>query len=291
MNNRIHELISAYLHRGSTPEQERELFDACSRNPETAELLRQHLVLSLKLRQLRDETEVPPALHNHVLRRINTMEAEGVREEERQAAAVPPITTQASRRFGWMHLLGTGFAGAAVVALLLFATNTAEPDLASQVVPATPDTVVMVRTDTLTREIERPVYIVRNTAPKATPDQHDADAPEQIAQQTLPVDAPAQVGTDNSGRQVDTGTLVDSRRQNDSGRQNDSRTQNDTGTQEGSGLAGNDRVPPVISPALADNLPSTTASREEKTQNYLEQYTSMLVSVESVRLSTQDRLH
>ena len=44
------------------------------------------------------------------------------------------------------------------------------------------------------------------------------------------------------------------------------------------------------SPALAQTLPPT-ATREEKTQNYLEQYNSMLVSVESVRISPQDRLH
>lgn len=273
MNERIHELISAYLHRGSTPEQERELFDACSRNPETAELLRQHLVLSLKLHQLRDETTVPPALHNDVLRRINAMEAEGVREEERRSAALPVRTAETNRRFGWAHLLGTGFAGAAVVALLLLATDTKQQDLASQGLPGTPDTVVMVRTDTLTREIERPVYIVREIASKTAQEQLSTADQEQLAVRTPSVDDPGQNSADDPGTPNGTGT------------------KDDSGMRQGIGLADGGNARPVIPPALADNLPAQSATREEKTQNYLEQYTSMLVSVESVRLSTQDRLH
>lgn len=266
MNERIQELISAYLHRGSTPEQERELFDACSRNPETAELLRQHLVLSLKLHQLRDETEVPPDLHNNVLRRINALEAERLREEERRivsAPVVPAAAGQTRGRFGWTHLLGTGLAGAAVVALFLSVTDTAEPDLASQTPPA-PDTVVMVRTDTLLREVERPVYIVRETAPHALPGTPAADAPEQLATRTVPTDAPAAVRPDAP------------------------RPLEDTSERPGAARA-ETRTSPPDAVVLADNLPPAT--REEKTQNYLEQYNSMLVSVESVRISSQDRLH
>ena len=51
MNDRIEELIVSYLHRGSTPEQERELFEACKNNSEVAALLRRHVTMSLKLRR------------------------------------------------------------------------------------------------------------------------------------------------------------------------------------------------------------------------------------------------
>ena len=267
MNERIQELISAYLHRGSTPEQERELFEACSRNPETAELLRQHLVLSLKLHQLRDETEVPTELHNSLLRRINALEAEGVREEERRipaAAAAPEVR----RRFGWAHLLGTGLAGAAI-ALLFLLPGSPDGELAMQPATALRDTVTLVRTDTLLqiREVERPVYIVRDTEPRVQPEAPRPGDAGELAQQPAP------------GREV----LPEVRRRT---------------TEQPDQPADTDRVFAVTepdtaeqAPLFADNMRPESGTREAKAQNYLEQYNSMLVSVESVRLSSKDRLH
>jgi hypothetical protein len=287
MNERIQELISAYLHRGSTPEQERELFDACSRNPETAELLRQHLILSLKLHGLRDDVRVPTDLHNSVLRRINALEAEGMhREAERirkeeagtrlhadssatQASVDRPSVSHPGRRFGWAHLLGTGVAGAVCALAFLLLSGGPGTDTAMQPVAGLQDTVFVVKTDTLTqlREVERPVYIVRNVP---VPDRAKSSMPAGVSDADLRSDGVTE--TEDA--------LADGASQEDT---------------QPANLSGEGIVPtqkpsePVFH--FADLQRQDHGTREEKTQNYLEQYNSMLVSVESVQLSTKDRLH
>lgn len=258
MNDRILELISAYLHRGSTPEQERELFEACSRNPETAELLRQHLILSLKLHTLRDDVQVPAELHSNLLGRINALEAEGVAREAAQPRIVPE---QSRRRFGWAHLLGTGIAGAACALALLMWTGGPESDTALKPVAEAQDTVFITRTDTLMqlRKVDRPVYIVR-TAPSPVRDMsREAESPDV----TLPS------GIEAASKDGIAGTDI---------RKDENR-------------ADTDRAPVESMPLLADMRQVESATREVKTQNFLEQYNSMLVSVESVQLSAKDRLH
>lgn len=258
MNDRILELISAYLHRGSTPEQERELFEACSRNPETAELLRQHLILSLKLHTLRDDVQVPAELHNNLLGRINALEAEGIAREAAQPRIVPE---QSRRRFGWAHLLGTGIAGAACALALLIWTGGPESDTALQPMAEVQDTVFITRTDTLTqlREVDRPVYIVRNV-PSPVRDMPRADESPDLTLQSR---------TEPAAQNGIAGTDI---------RKDENR-------------ADTDRAPVESAPLLADLRQADVVAREVKTQNFLEQYNSMLVSVESVQLSAKDRLH
>ncbi len=266
MNERIEELISAYLHRGSTPEQERELFEACSRHPETAELLRQHLVLSLKIRTLREDVQVPTEVRNEVLRRVNTLETEGLRREElpqpHEASAAP------RRRFGWAHLLGTGFAAAScTVAILLWTGNSEESSTALQSVAQLQDTVYIVKKDTVTqlREIDRPVYIVRS----------DTRAPS------------------DAGPRIDAQDDIARRQESPTSAQDEDAVP-ELGTQPGDAVP----VMPVLIPSVTGGTVSIaevrdpeTMTREEKAQSYIEQYNSMLVSVESVRLSSKDRLH
>lgn len=288
MNERIQELISAYLHRGSTPEQERQLFEACSRNPETAELLRQHLILSLKLHTLRDAVEVPSEVHNGLLRRINAMEAENAAAATRAQSAVqrtpsPSTAVHTSapgptpRRFGWTHLFGTGLAGAAAVLLLSFWMDSPAPDSARSPISLSHDTVMVLRTDTLTRvrEIERPVYIVRGPATTADetqvsailpPEGNDAGRVSPTAGDATPTTVDASPATvDASPTTLDAASI----------------SENNT----------------PLSAAVEDNTGMAVADaraaspRVEKTQNFLAQYNSMLVSVESVSLSTKDRLH
>lgn len=267
MNERIQELIAAYLHRGSTPEQEQELFEACSHDPSTAELLRQHLILSLKLHTMRDTVEVPTELHNSLLRRINAMEAEPapVPQGASRERSDPnrDIATATPRRFGWAHLFGTGLAGVAAVLLLTFWLDDSGPDLATRSATIPRDTVTVVRVDTLTRvqQIERPVYIVRELPP--------TQPAERI---------PAGVGQDG-GSPGFAGQPTDA-------------------TAGGEGLAAlvsenntplSDTMPDESAVEIAELRP--VSSRVAKTQNFLAQYTSMLVSVESVSLSAKDRLH
>ena len=258
MNDRILELISAYLHRGSTPEQERELFEACSRNPETAELLRQHLILSLKLHTLRDEVQVPAELHNNVLGRINALEAEGIEREAAQPRIVPE---QSRRRFGWAHLLGTGIAGAACTLALLLWTGGPADETVLQPMAGVQDTVFIAKTDTLTqlRSVDRPVYIVRSVPSPSPETPRAAEAPDMAMQS-------------------ETGTATQSGIAGVEVRKDESR-------------ADTDRAPLESMPLLADLRESEAATREVKTQNFLEQYNSMLVSMESVQLSAKDRLH
>ncbi|MBE0644687.1 MAG: hypothetical protein IH600_11455 [Bacteroidetes bacterium] len=264
MNERIQELISAYLHRGSTPEQERELFEACSRNPETAELLRQHLVLSLKLRGLREEVQVPADLQNNVLRRINTLEAEGLRSEEMHAAS--EAATEPRRRFGFAHLLGTGLATAAcaITIMLWSAGPDTGPDASLQQVAQVQDTVYIVEKDTVMqlREVERPVYIVRNAPVAPAPESPASNDAADLAR-----------AADDRVAATEPGTALATRTQPDAA------------------------VPPSPAavetemPLIAEMQPREATTREAKTENYIDQYNSMLVSVETVQLSAKDRIH
>jgi hypothetical protein len=266
MNERIQELISAYLLRDTSPEQERELFEACSRHPETSELLRQHLILSLKLRSLREEVQVPTELQNDVLRSINTLEAEGLREEVQN---VPVTKAEPGHRFGWAHLLGTGFATAAcAVAIVLWNGSTDERGTTTlQQVAQTQDTVFIVKKDTVTqlREIDRPVYIVRTVPEIPAPDRAVTNDAGELAQQQ-----------DRTSRSAETGTALNS----DAPRDADlpSVPVGDSEAREKTTL-------------FADNHAHETIAREAKKENYLEQYNTMLVSVESVQLSSKDRIH
>lgn len=266
MNERIEELIAAYLHRGSTPEQERELFEACSRQPETAEMLRQHLVLSLKIRALREDVQVPVEVRNEVLRRVNTIASDGLHREELQQPAV--TTAPPRRRFGWAHLLGTGLATAAcAVAILLWTGNSDEAGTALlQSVTGLRDTVFVVKRDTVTqlREIDRPVYIVRSGSRPASGDDPRFDTREGISSRQESIPAPTDAGTAGDRATPLTETVA---------------------------------AAPVPAPTVTKGTASiaevrdlTTMTREEKAQSYLEQYNTMLVSVESVRLSSKDRL-
>ncbi len=264
MNERIQELISAYLHRGSTPEQERELFEACSRNPETAELLRQHLVLSLKLRGLRDEVQVPSDLRNDVLLRINALEADGIRNEEAQSAAA--TGTSSRRRFGFAHLFGTGLATAACAVAIVLLSGDPDPESAGllQPVAQAQDTVYIVKKDTVTqlREVDRPVYIVRNAPAAPVLQEPSATDQGELASEALAAPesrAEAERTTRPEPPAPVTPASVPTR-------------------------AGD-------SPTLAEVQPREVATREAKTENFIEQYNSMLVSVETVRLSSKDRIH
>ncbi len=267
MNERIQELISAYLHRGSTPEQERELFEACSRNPETAELLRQHLVLSLKLRGLRDDVQVPSDLQSTVLRRINSLEAEGLRSETLPSATA--VDQDGKRRFGLIHLFGTGLATAAcaVAILLLSGSPDQEPAARLQTVAQVQDTVYIVEKDTVTqlREVERPVYIVRNV-----PAEPVLESPATNDQGDLA----AKAGNNAPVRETVSDPATQANR-------------------EAPAPVSPARIPTRAEdlPALAEMQPGEAATREAKTENYIEQYNSMLVSVETVRLSSKDRIH
>lgn len=267
MNERIEELIAAYLHRGSTPEQERELFEACSRQPETAELLRQHLVLSLKIRALREDVQVPVEVRNEVLRRVNTIESDGLRREEQQQTAVTAVPPR--HRFGWTHLLGTSLATAAcAVAILLWTGNSDETGTARmQSVSGLQDTVFVVKRDTVTqlREIDRPVYIVRADTRPASGDDPRSDTREEIGrrQESIPPPADAVTAADPAAPLTETVAVAPVPASTVT-----------TGTA-----------------SIAEVRDPETMTREEKAQSYLEQYNTMLVSVASVRLSSKDRLH
>ncbi len=241
MNEHIHELISSYLHGGNTPEQDRELFDACSRNPETADLLRQQILLSLKLRGLREQTEVPADLRNALLLRINELQGERKRSAAPATANVP---RERERRFGWVHILGSSIATAAVAGLFFVLLPDAQsPDTASLSVT---DTVRVVERDTVlqTRDILRPVYITRTVV------REKKDGIASPVDERLPI--------------TQTPAPVDDKRQ---------------------------PLPQVIEDVTyAVVQPVREAQRQAKVSQYLEQYNAMLASVESVQLSSRDRV-
>lgn len=284
MNEHIQELISAYLHRGSTPEQERELFDACRRDPEIAEQLRQHLILSLKLRGLRDDVTVSPSLHAAVAQRIAEASAPAASpdaEHEIAAAPAPP-----PRRFRLAHLFGTGVAtAAAAAALVLLLLPETDPGSARSTQPVAnlADTVYIVEKDTVTqlREVTRTVYIaaaenaaggekvraVENAHPRAgTPVQ---DGGTDLAQRS---DGPSP-REDSAPRPANIAdeTAPDAARPADPV----SPSGNPAGMEDRS---------------FADARPVEPLSTRAQTKNYLEQYNAMLVAVASVQLTSADRI-
>lgn len=164
MDERTHELITAFLLRDTTPEQERELFAACMRDPGLAALLRDEMALSLKLRSLRDATVVPEDLAAELKGRINLLEAESARAVRARRWAMP--TSFSLPRFSWAQLSAAATVPALAVALFFLLRGGDAP------LPApTAATITVVRTDTLTRvrEVRTPVYIVRReSAPSTT---------------------------------------------------------------------------------------------------------------------------
>jgi len=185
MNERIEELTIAYLHKGSTPEQEQELFDACKENPEISEYLRQHLILSLKLRQLRDKTEVPLEARNAVISAINAIHIDDAAPARKYAPVAAP-------RFGWRHVFGSALATAALSAALFFSLKTENPTQQSVAQAVSiHDTLCVLQVDTVTqvREIQKPVYIARNEpAPVTAPDRLNPDVSSQVDVSSIDLD-------------------------------------------------------------------------------------------------------
>jgi len=189
MNKKIEELILAYLHRGSTPEQERELFEMCRDNPDISTYLREHLVMSLKLRQLRERTAVPEDAHNSLLRRINELEATAEPEVEEKRRTVAGFGFSPR----WGQVFGSVLATAAVMMLLFFLVQggwgSGSEEYAS--IPVIRDTVRQTVTDTVfqLREIDKPVYIVkwrsRETEPVTSPDPDSEDNNLVVAEENL----------------------------------------------------------------------------------------------------------
>jgi hypothetical protein len=239
MNEHIHELIIGYLHGGNSPEQDRELFDACSANPDTAEHLRMQIMLSLKLRGLREQTQVTTDLRNSLLLRVNELQA------EREAAAPTPTSPairKPTRRFGWAHVLGSALATGAATWMLFFFVNESEAPTSTASIAV--DTLRIVERDTVvqTRDVVRPVYITRSVK-QARPD--------GAAVEELP-------------------SLTD--------------TQNTPET-----------VSPVLPPVhedvgYAEMHPLRELQRQAKVSQFLQQYNAMLASVESVQLTSRDRV-
>lgn len=247
MNERIEELIVAYLHRGSTPEQERELFEACRDDADVAQLLRRHLTLSLKIRRLRDETEVPSELHARLVGRINELEHEQL--STATSPFVPRMSTGVQRLvFGWRHLVGTAISGAALATMvfLLLPGRSVEPDITARIVMVT-DTLRETRIDTLVTT--RTVYRI---AMQAT---------TQVASsQTLPAQnpgAPPVLQDEAPSRSEDYADIAPVRpaRAGIDGRR---------------GAAGE--------------------STETSMPSYIEQYTSMVSSLDQIMLTSQDRV-
>lgn len=263
MNNRIEELILAYLHRGSTPEQEKELFEACKADPEAAKLLRQHVILSLKLRQLREGADVPAETRNNLLLRIN--------EEEARLAVERPSKTAAARiperRFGWAHLFGGALATAVVTAAaFFFFYPAADPAVETAAIPAAiHDTVLVARTDTLVRVVRVARVVSRPEDVSIAAERKNAVTPRGIA---LPEATPADIAA-----QIPEG-------QN---RSDDTRRQEPGALQETA-------VVPAQNP---DSEARSTAIAEGSLRDgvsYLEQYNAMLVSLEKVRINAGDRI-
>jgi hypothetical protein len=237
MTDHIQELISSYLHGGTTPEQERELFETCARHPETAELLRRHLLLSLKIRGLREQTDVPAELRNTLLLRLNELQAARMRNTP---ATIP---VERKPRFGWGHVLSSAMASAAI-AVLVFLLLPSRPDTPS-VVTVT-DTVRVVERDTVLQihEINRPVYITRASVDDGRLQHNpieESAADVSIAEQ--PIEDETQP-----------------------------------------------RTSPPANETYVEALPLREIERRAKVNQYLEQYNSMLASVETVRLTRNDRI-
>jgi hypothetical protein len=167
MNEHIEELIVAYLHRGLTQEQESELFRACSNDPDVANQLRNHVVLSLKLRQLRDEVQVPREVRNSLLERINTIAIEHEPEKEEHRVRFGFSTGV----FRWRHMLGTALSGAALAILGFAVFSGGEQTLqgSGQVTAANTAPTAVTRIDTVYRDVPHNVYITRSVTRQAQP--------------------------------------------------------------------------------------------------------------------------
>ena len=225
MNDRIEELISAYLMNGLTPDEEKELFSACAQNPTVAEALRRQMLLSLKLRALRDRTEVPRELHNALLEKINLAEAEV------SHAAPSRLRPSFLPRFTWKHLTGASLASA-LGAALLFTLFSGTPNLPTDPrIIVRSDTVLVERTDTLVRiqRVNVPVNLAETRSQAADP------LPTLVAE-------PIPVSTDDGG------------------------------------------------PALAEALTPEQEKRQPVSSSYLEQYTTMVISLEKTPITTQHRV-
>ncbi|MCB2205413.1 hypothetical protein KQI65_11755 [bacterium] len=283
MNERIQELITAYLHRGSTAEQERELFDACKRDPEVAEQLRQHLILSLKLRKLRDDVTVPPTLHEALNSRIASLAVDNSAAEDTDTSstAVPAAApAPAPRRFRLVHLFGTGVAtaaaAAALVLLLLPGPETTLPISGSPVARLT-DTMYIIKKDTVTqlREVTREVYIARNDNPAPSSVQQPQTVSTTEQRPATPASSPAMAG---NGTGADHGEV-------------DTPPANKLHPEERPSVTPEDRNNNGDSGEyFADARPVETLTPHEKTENYLDQYSAMLVTVASVQLTSADRI-
>lgn len=244
MNDRIEDLIVSYLHRGCTPDEEKELFEACKNHPEASSLLRQHIVLSLKLRQLREKSEVPLEVRNALITRINEMPP--------QPEEVPTRQEERSTRFGWLHLTGASLVGATAVAVL-FLLSKPEPQPIEPLMADRPqtDTVLLSRVDTVIQF--RPAVVPRS---------------KQVASQNSPAPLRTVMDADSRGiSQVQEGGT------------------NDTSA----GL-----IPPLdqrdihAAPILLDKKPHALA--DIKQPSYLEQYQTMVSTLEKVTITMNDKV-
>jgi hypothetical protein len=251
MNDRIEELIVSYLHRGSTPEQERELFDACKNNPDVATMLRQHITLSLKLRMLRDKTEVPQETHNALMRRINELKVDPAPVRASRWAWLP--SGVAAPRPAWRIASGTALVTVTAMVALFFLIHPFDGDNGgsagtASITPRT-ETVIQTRIDTVyqTRTVSKPVYIVRY--------EHAKVDPENVAGRPTPLPPSTDLAQqENTSQETTPNTKVNSQTKK-----------------------------PVIEPTIAD-------ARVPEAPSYLQQYTSMVSSLEKIRLSSTDRV-
>ena len=185
MNDKIKELLEAFLYGDATPDQERELLELTQHHPEVAEELRQQMVLSLKIRQLRERENVPLEVRNSLLRTINTMAAENTKKEER-----------AQKRSAWLPKLRLGWSHAAValgaVAIMYFfflgsPETKIQPAAQEGIASNTFDTVTIVQTDTV-REVQQVRVPVRGTQVaevREEPAPSREAAPREMPQRTV----------------------------------------------------------------------------------------------------------
>jgi len=241
MHDRIQELISDFLYHGTTPEQETELFDLCSKYPASAELLRRHLLLSLKLRKLREGTEIKPELRNETLRRINLLQAQREQSDTSSTTIVP----SSPRRLGFAHLFGAVAATAVIAVFITLAFRGYHaPTPSTAAVAPIIDTFVVVLKDTVTQL--QPVYIVRTERTREVP-----ESPVSI--------------TDDAGPE---GIAAQAR---------------STTEAIGQGQGRDDEV-------HTESMAIAQLPLQERTRHFLEQYNAMLTSVESVQLTSNDRI-
>jgi hypothetical protein len=210
MDPRTHELITSFLLRDTTPEQEKELFAACMTEPGLADLLRDEMALSLELRSLRDATVVPAALAAELRGRINMLEAQSAAKSRRRLFTLPERF--ALPRFSWAQL-GTAAAAPAlaVAAFFLFRGG----DLPVMPVSPSVSTVTVVRTDTVTqvREVRTPVYIVRHEAAPAPGAVQSPDVATRSNTGTSTETAAAAAGTEPAAQPASLPAIAQSERE------------------------------------------------------------------------------